>query len=68
MVEILPERPIRVNQICDVPKNWDAKICEFWCFVFDLPNPEIVAWKLYERKKMYNYYLTREKHLPLSRL
>ena len=68
MVEILPEKPIRINNICAPPKNWDTKIKEFWYLVFDLPNPEFVAWKLYDRKIMYNYYILREKYLPLSRL
>ena len=68
MVEILPEKPIKINKICQPPEDWELEIKEFWYLVFDLPNPKCVARKLYQRKQMYNYYINRQKYLPLSRL
>ena len=61
-------RPIKISEIKPPPEDWEDEIKEFWWLVWNSPDCKKMAWKLYEEKKKYNYYINRSKYLPLSRL
>ena len=62
------KKPIKISQIKDPPDDWEQEIKEFWWLVWHLPNSKQSAWKLYNKKQRFQYYLNRNKYLPLSKL